>query len=161
MDIRDLLVYSNNCRAALRETLEANPEVLDRPIGTMSRYNTVRLLLAHSMAAEERWIEKRIGGREIVDYEERAGATVAALYDDWDAIRERTVAFMDGLGPDDLAHTLHLTLGSRELAVTVEQVLFQIFNHETHHRAQISMALQQMGVDPPDFDYVLHHLRHG
>lgn len=157
MDIQDLITYSNNCRAVLRETLEANPAAFTAEIQTMSQYNSVRLLLAHSIGAEERWIERRIHDRDIVNYEERAGTTVGDIYADWEVIRERTTAYVDHCGPDDLARTYTISLGPKELTLTVEQMLFQIFNHETHHRGQISMALQQMGVDPPNFDYVLHH----
>ena len=159
----DILRYSDNCRAVLRKVLEENPGTFGTPIGTTSVYNTIRRLLSHIAGAEERWIEKRIGGREIVNYEERAAGTIDGVFADWDAIRERTRAYMDGLGPGGLDRVYHLQLGSPaagsawEGDLTVEQILFHIFNHETHHRAQISMALQQQGVVPPDFDYVFHH----
>jgi uncharacterized damage-inducible protein DinB len=157
VDFQDLLRYSNNCRAVLRETLTANPEVFRREFETIARYNTVRMLLAHTIGAEERWIERRIGGREIVDYEERAGTTVASLYDDWDAIRQRTVAYVEALEPADYTRSLRVKLGDWESDLTIGQILFHVFNHETYHRAQISMALQMAGIDPPNFDYVFHH----
>ena len=161
--LRDLYRYSDNCRKLLRETLEANPQAFDTRFPTTGQYDTVRMLLAHSVGAEERWIERRIRGGAVIDYEGRAGSTIVGLFGDWDGIRERTYGLMDGLGPGGLERIIDVELGSGAGTsswrgqLTIEQILFHIVNHEVHHRAQVSMALQQMGIDPPNFDYVLLH----
>lgn len=153
MDIRNLFRYSDNCRRSLKETLVAHPEAFDRPFETLSDYSSIRRLLAHSAAAEERWIEMRIRGKEIVRYEDRAADTVEGLFSDWDKIRANTLEFLAGPEAKDLNRTLNLELGGHPLRLTIEQILFHIVNHEVHHRAQISMALQHMKIDPPYFDY--------
>lgn len=153
MDIRDLFRYSDNCRRSLKGTLVAHPEAFDRPFETLSDFSSIRRLLAHSAAAEERWIEMRVRGKEIVRYEDRAADTVEGLFSDWDRIRANTWEFLTGPEAEELSRKMDLELGGYALSLTIEQILFHIVNHEVHHRAQISMALQQMKIDPPYFDY--------
>src|SRR5437764_539801 len=95
----EILRYSDNCRIALRKVLDDNPDTFGTPIVTNSMHNSIRRLVSHIAGAEERWIEKRIGGREIVNYEERAGDSIDSVFRDWDAIRERTRAYMMELAP--------------------------------------------------------------
>ena len=163
MHIRALFTYSDNCRAVLREILTQHEDVVKSEFRTESRFSSIHGLLAHVIGAEERWVEYRIGGREVVSYEERAADSVEAMFADWDRIRAKTHAFLDTLDEGALRRTLHVQLGSRTSGqvwdgdLTIEQILFHIVNHETHHRAQISMALQQRMIDPPNFDYILLH----
>src|SRR5256885_17189057 len=109
--LRDLHRYSDTCRRVLQETLEANPETFDTRFPTTGVYDTVRMLLAHSVGAEERWVERRIGGGAVIDYEGRAGSTIAGLFPDWDGIRERTYRLMDGLGPGGLERNIEVEFG--------------------------------------------------
>jgi uncharacterized damage-inducible protein DinB len=158
MDVRSLFAYSDNCRTLLKETLLAHPDVLDRPFHTLSKFASVRMLLAHSMAAEERWIEMRVRGRHVTPYEDRASDSLEGLFADWDRIRANTREFLAGPEAEDLSRKVQVEVGGYPpLTLTIEQILFHIANHEVHHRAQISMALQQMGIDPPNFDYCLLH----
>jgi uncharacterized damage-inducible protein DinB len=156
MNAQDLLIYSDKCREVLRETLLASPEAFDRPFETRASLKSVRQLLSHAIGAEERWIESRIGGRTVHNYEERAAQTVEAMYADWDSIRANTRAFIASKDEAELARVICVTLGNgSRLSLSLDGIVFHIFNHETHHRAQISMALMQFGIDPPDFDYCL------
>jgi uncharacterized damage-inducible protein DinB len=155
MDIRTLFDYSENARRLLRETLLAQPEAFDRPFETLADYASIRQLVAHIIGAEVRWITQRIGGQAVVRYEERVAESVEGVFADWDGIRATTRAFVDAQDAAGLSRSLPITLGEWRGNLTVEQILFHLINHETHHRAQISMALQQMQIDPPNFDFVL------
>jgi uncharacterized damage-inducible protein DinB len=157
MDLRSLFAYSENARHLLRETLESNPEVFDATFETCAGRNSIRGLLAHILGAEERWIEVRIGGRDIIPYEDRLAETVTAMFQDWNAIRERTMAYLDRLAPEQMSEVVVRKHHGWQDDLTNEQVLFHLINHETHHRAQISMQLQQRGIDPPNFDFCLLH----
>jgi uncharacterized damage-inducible protein DinB len=163
MHIRNLYAYSDNCRAVLREILIPHSDVFRTEFRTLSGFCSVHRLAAHIVGAEERWIEWRLQGREVISYEERAAQSVQDMFDDWQRVRDRTYAFIETLDEEAYGRVVHLRLGGPasgwewEGDLTVEQILFHIVNHETHHRAQISMALQQMGIDPPNFDFVFHH----
>jgi uncharacterized damage-inducible protein DinB len=130
MDVRDLFDYSDNCRTLLRETLLAHPDVFDRRFETLSKYASVRLLVAHSMAAEERWIEMRIRGRQITPYEDRAAEAVEDVFADWDTIRANTRGFLAGPEAEDLSREVSVEVGGYpRMTLTIEQILFHIANH--------------------------------
>ena len=156
IDFRSLFAYSDNCRRVLRETLEAHPEAFNRTIEPpLIDFKTIRDVVVHTCGAEERWIVMRIQGQEIGFYRDRAPDSIAAIFEDWDRNRAVTNRFVETLSESDLQRVYRFKLGDVwEGDLTVRQILMHILNHETHHRAQISMALQQMGIDPPDFDFI-------
>jgi len=151
-----MLGYADWTRDRLRSTLEANVDVWEREIDTMSNYKTIRILTAHMAAAEERW-QMRILGQPRPDpgYEDRAGQSIADVFAGWDGFRERTHDLLATATVDDLAVVHHIVFPNFEMDRTVEQMLFQVFNHQTYHLGQISMALQRWGIDPPNFDAIL------
>ena len=79
---------------------------------------------------------------------------------DWDAARFR----MDGririwaqtLSNIDLVGTEEWVSGAagRTLRMSKTQCIVQLFNHQTHHRGQVSQMLSQLGATPPVSDLV-------
>lgn len=39
---------------------------------------------------------------------------------------------------------------------TVQDILFHIINHSTHHRAQLVVEMKKSGIDPPTLDYIFY-----
>lgn len=39
---------------------------------------------------------------------------------------------------------------------TIREIMTQVLNHSTHHRAQIVTALKDIGVEPPVLDYIVY-----
>ena len=162
MNLRALFAYSDNCRELLRETIDANPDSWDQKfVAPLQEFNTIREILIHTAGAEERWVKMRIGGHEVSFYRQRAPKDAAGVFEDWNRFRQETYSLLDGQTNESLQKVNAITLGSGDSVwrgdLTVEQMLFHVLNHETHHRGQVSMAWQQMGVDPPDFDYIFLH----
>jgi uncharacterized damage-inducible protein DinB len=158
MDIQRLLAYADSARTVLRQTLAAHPQTLDQSFETAAAYTTIGQLVAHLIGAERRltlgWLSRQ--GR-LPRYEDEAAQTLEVLFADWDAIRARTLAFAESADASALAHVIATGLPQIDATetLTAEDVLLHICNHQTWHLGQISMAWQQMGVDPPNFDYVL------
>ncbi|MDQ2800410.1 MAG: NUDIX domain-containing protein, partial [Armatimonadota bacterium] len=141
-----------------RETLAAHPGVLDKPFETIAQYSPISQLVAHMIGAEQRLTQERLYQEERPPrYEEQAAKTQEVLFADWDTIRARTLTFAERADTDALARVVVFGLPQmgETMEVTVEEVLLHICNHQTWHLGQVSMALQQMGIDPPNFDYVL------
>jgi uncharacterized damage-inducible protein DinB len=160
MNIGDLFHYSDNCRRLLRQTLLDNPGTWDQPLSQpLIEFKSIREIVVHAAGAEERWVKMRIGGREVPFYASRAPATIDGVFTDWDNFRSETYTFLEGQTLESLQKIYRITLGDNLWTgdLTVEQMLFHVLNHETHHRGQVSMALQQMDVDPPDFDFIFLH----
>jgi uncharacterized damage-inducible protein DinB len=59
MELSRLFDYSDRCRALEARTLRsAPPELLHAAYETISPFNTVAKLLAHTIGAEERWLAR-------------------------------------------------------------------------------------------------------
>lgn len=158
MDIRRLLAYSDNAKSLLLETLAAHSGVFDAPFPTLAAYDTIGKLVAHMVGAEQRWTVQRLYDEPRPSrYEDAPTATLEGVFADWEAIRARTRAFVAAADDAALARTIPVTLPQWDAAceLTTEEILFHLVNHQTFHTAQISMALQQRQIDPPNFDFVL------
>jgi uncharacterized damage-inducible protein DinB len=158
MDVLKQLAYTDNARLLLRQTLEAHPQTFDRRFETTGQYHTIRELVAHLIGAEQRWTIGRLYGQPRPPrYEDAAAQTLAGLFTDWETIRARTWAFVCQADADTLARVIEFEMppGGETVSLTLEEVLFHVCNHQSWHLGQISMAWQQMGMDPPNFDYVL------
>jgi uncharacterized damage-inducible protein DinB len=158
MTLDALIAYSNQCRQRLYETLgkieETDTTVLHREFVTTSTFNTIAKLLAHTTGAEERWLLVRLQGNTVpTPYEDRAPERRADLEIDAYQIRKATVAFLATQTPETLTEVREIQLPNRVICMTTEEVIFHVLNHETWHRGQISLLLQQWGFDPPNFDY--------
>ena len=158
MQILELLRYADWSKDRLRSTIEANPDEWDREYETISGYKSIRALTAHLAGSEERWL-MRILGQPQPDpsYEVRSGQSVANVFEGWDGIRSALTDFVRAAGPEDLAavHKVFLPSVNLDLDLRVDQMLWQIFNHQTYHLGQISTAFQRWSIDPPNFDVVL------
>ncbi len=156
MNIRHQVAYTENARRLLRETLVAYPDTLDQPFETTAQHKTIGQLVAHLVSAERRltlgWL---YGEARPPRYEDGAAGTLDGLFTDWDAIRARTLAFAARADAAALSRVITTALPGTTIQVTAEEVLLHICNHQTWHLGQVSMALQRLGVDPPNFDYVL------
>jgi uncharacterized damage-inducible protein DinB len=157
-DFHTLFDYSDKCWALLRTVLEEHPDTFDKPFETTSNWNTIRLLLAHCIAAEERWIFLRLQDIPIpVPYEQRAPFTVEGIYADRKGIRRAARAYLAALTEAALQEETDIQLPQWNFRdkLTRADILFHMVNHDNYHRGQVVMALQRFGVDPPNFDYVL------
>lgn len=157
-DFRRLFRYSDTCWSLLGDTLTTAPqasEAWNTRFDTTSQWNTVRLLLAHSIGAEERLVTVRLQNHSLpVPYEERAAAEWEGLYRDHQTVRAATYSYLDSLTDAAVEDETEVwRIGDRPL--TRADILFHILNHENYHRGQVVMALQRLGIDPPNFDYVL------
>jgi uncharacterized damage-inducible protein DinB len=71
-------------------------------------------------------------------------------------------AYLAGTAPADLSRVVVLpwsrmiakALGISPGETTLGETIFQIANHTTHHRAQISARVRELGGEPPLVDYI-------
>ncbi|HJV80990.1 DinB family protein [Noviherbaspirillum sp.] len=86
------------------------------------------------------------------------------LYEDWHALRaarsamdEDILAWAATLDTEWLAHDFSWYSGLTKSTRTRPAWLLvaHLFNHQTHHRAQVTTLLSQQGIDPGDTDLML------
>jgi len=92
------------------------------------------------------------------------------LYEDLDSLRAarraedvRIVRFVDGLDADRLASVLRYRALSQPVEVTYPLLpaLHHFFNHQTHHRGQVTALLTRLAVEAPSVDLVYFNLETG
>jgi len=86
------------------------------------------------------------------------------LYDDFDELHaarmaedENLIALVEGLGDSDLRTVVSYKLSNGTPMETPRWlILTTLFNHQTHHRGQISCLLTQSGVAIPPLDIIFY-----
>ena len=158
MNVIELLSYADWSRKRLRSTIEDHPDVWDREYETISGFKSIRALTAHFAGAEERWLMRILAQPQpVVSYENRSGPSVADVFGGWDDIRSTLTDFVRIADQEDLSvvHKVFLPSIGLDIEMRVDQMLWQVFNHQTYHLGQISTAFQRWSIDPPNFDVVL------
>jgi uncharacterized damage-inducible protein DinB len=157
MDAKELIRYADFTKTRLREMIDDNSSLFDQPFETLSTFKSIRALVAHMAGAEERWQMRLLGKPQPgVRFEDRAGSTVAEVFDGWSAIRDVTRAFVDAADDDLLATSIHVSLphAGFDSHLTFDQILYHVVNHQTYHAGQVTTTLQRWGVDPPNLDSI-------
>jgi uncharacterized damage-inducible protein DinB len=160
MELKTFASYSTSAQSRLYEFLLDKPEACAKPFETIATFKSIHDLLAHMIGAEEAWCARILGNELPPRYEQRAPESVSAIYADWQAQRQITQSIVDNADTAELSRSVPVTLQTinAQMVLTVELMLFQIFNHENYHRGQCSMLLQTQGIDPPPFDFVLEFM---
>ena len=107
---------------------------------------SIRNQMVHLMSVEARWFGGLVGA-EVPDHANPEDyPNRAALRARWDAVENQMRAYLAGLSEEE---------ANREFrpGMLVWQVLVHVVNHATDHRAQILLALNQMGVETFAQDY--------
>jgi len=132
--------------------------------------------LNHVMVADLFWLHRfatNSACREALAHELTAFPTPAShrdmLFNDFAELteaRERLDAlildFSETWTPKLLAHPMHYrNMAREEHERPLEQLLQHLFNHQTHHRGQITHMLFHAGIDPGPTDLILMLMEEG
>ena len=108
--------------------------------------------LSHLLTAHQIW-NARISGRdhmrsvwENVDNESWEGINIELYHESSDLIKSLS------LGKIISYQNLHGNSNRN----TLEDILYQLLLHSSHHRAQIAMLMRQNDVLPPESDYIFY-----
>jgi uncharacterized damage-inducible protein DinB len=153
-----LAKYNRGVNLNLIETLEkAGTEVVTKETGTY--YKTILGTIQHCFWYEVAWIKryKVLGKYSALDAAilgEELDALKAKVGDDWaklsalmKEIDALYVSFAEEVSAEDLQKPIKFkNFKGEEQERLVWQIAFHVLNHYTHHRGEISGALDRMGV---------------
>ena len=136
-----------------RNVYEAAARLSDgeRKVDRGAFFRSIHSTLNHVLWGDRVWLP-RFNGRTY-----SVGAIGVDLYDDFDdllaarfAMDDEITAWAAGLADADLAGTLTWFSGvaQREMSRPRWLCVVQMFNHQTHHRGQVTTLLKQAGIDP-------------
>jgi uncharacterized damage-inducible protein DinB len=120
-------------------------------------FKSIHATLNHILVGDRLWLSRFDG--------EPSGLTSLdqLLYNDFDELTkqraftdDRTDRYVASLGTERIVATLSFrrTSDGVEMNMSLDVCLMHFFNHQTHHRGQITTLLMQCGVDPGVTDLV-------
>ena len=114
-------------------------------------FKSIHATLNHLLVGDQLWLDRVDGTPTTIT------SLDCELYNDFDELREqreradgRLDRFVASLDDAKLASTLtfrRLSGDKGELTLPLALVMMQLFNHQTHHRGQVTTLLMQCGVD--------------
>lgn len=126
-------------------------------------FRSIHSTLNHLLWGDYRWLGRFTQGTDLSkDYPN--GSIGIDLHEDWGALKraraamdEDILAWAESVEPEWLAHDLSwysgLTKSSRTRPAWL--LVTHLFNHQTHHRGQVTTLLSQCSIDPGDTDLML------
>jgi uncharacterized damage-inducible protein DinB len=133
-------------------------------------FRSIHGTLNHILLADRAWLGRFTRDRTVAESRDAAGNPIALtgrldqeLYADFDRLgheRARTdeaiVRFVAGLTPERLAAPLaYRTSAGEACEHPLWWAVTHFFNHQTHHRGQVTTLLKQLGRDPGVTDLVV------
>jgi len=113
------------------------------------------VLLSHIISAQKIWLH-RIAGKDI-------------LTDPWQTLTEEEwiphstpltaewINFLEGLHDEDFEKRIEYKNSKDEkFTNTIRDIVVQVINHSTYHRAQIALLIRQSGGEPAKTDYIVY-----
>ena len=136
--------------------LTAEDYRLDREVFFGSIHNT----LSHILLVDLLWLARLQGLKA-----DSIHSLDQIMYDDFDELRSehaehdhKIIEFTSALDDDALRRKVkYFRMDGRPGELTTHEVLWTMFNHQTHHRGQVHAMLSQSGIknsDLPDLDVV-------
>lgn len=126
-------------------------------------FRSIHSTLTHLIWGDYTWLGRFAnGGPHAKDYPKAKSGS--DLYDDWNMLKTARIAmdadilsWADALEADWLAQDFTWYSGLTKSTRTKPAWLLvaHMFNHQTHHRGQVTTLLSQCGIDPGDTDLML------
>ena len=120
---------------------------------------SVRNHLVHCMNVDDRWLARlqETTLPEVLD--EETFPDVASIRPEWDAVRERVLAYVANLTPAELEASVSVAIAGRysePQRCRRWEALLHMVNHGTDHRAQILARLHELGAPTLEQDLMLY-----
>ncbi len=152
--IRTLFNYSDRANGQLIEASSGlTDDQLDRafPMGRGS----LRKTLLHIWAGEHVWLLRWKGQADTPWPDENVPTPVTVIARDLNQTSTDRDVFLDSLDESNLRQQMwYLDSVAGYFQATLTDMLLQGLVHSIHHRAQAVNMLRQLGIEPPEVDYM-------
>jgi uncharacterized damage-inducible protein DinB len=155
--LRELIDYNYWARdRQLQACAALSQEQFLRPLG--ASFPSVRDSLAHLVAVEWIWLERWRGRSPQSLLSAEKFPTLAAISERWSVVERELRAFLDGLSDEALERPFtYVNLKGETWTYVLWRAVFHVLNHQSYHRGQVTTQLRQLGVQPPQVDFLLAH----
>lgn len=112
-------------------------------------------LFSHIISAQNIWLNRTLG-RDIV-----ISPWQKITQEEWilksTAVTSEWINLLESLRENDFERRIEYTNAKGEkFANTIKDIVVQVINHSTYHRAQIAQLVRQSGGEPAKTDYIIY-----
>ena len=120
-------------------------------------FRSIHGTLNHGLLGDRLWLGRFTGTPFVVaSLDQELAADFAELRGERQRTDREITRWIDSLGPEPFAGTLHYTsvVNPAPRSIPLWVALTHFFNHQTHHRGQLTTLLMQAGVEPGVTDLI-------
>ncbi len=155
--VNELFNYNDWARDRVLQACEAlTEEQFLRPLG--SSFPSIRDTLAHLVAAEWLWLERWRGRspRSLLSSDEFP--TLASVSERWRTVESEMREYLATLSEETLEGPVSYVNSKGETwTYTLWRMMIHLLNHQSYHRGQVATLLRQLGLKPPQVDFLVAH----
>jgi uncharacterized damage-inducible protein DinB len=124
-----------------------------RPLG--NSFPSVRDTLTHLLAVEWLWLERWRGNSPRTLLAPEEFPALAALSERWRTVEREMREYVSGLTEEVLERPM-TCMSTRGQAWTYPlwRMIEHLLHHQTYHRGQVTALFRQLGVQPPNVDFL-------
>lgn len=127
-----------------------------RPLG--SSFPSIRDTLAHLVAAECFWLDSWRGRPLGPSMSPEEFPTLAVVNERWRKVECEMWNYLAGLSEDALLRPItYMDPDGKTWTHVLWRMMMHLLHHQSYHRGQIATLLRQLGVQPPDVDFLTAH----
>lgn len=159
--IQEMFEYNYWARdLQLRACATLTPEQSLRPLG--SSFSSIQGTIAHLLRTEwvwlERWRCRSTTKREAAEFAGEKFLNLSAIEERWRTVERDVREYLAGLNEERLTKPLsYANLDGESFTYPLWRTLFHVINHQTYHRGQVTTMLRQVGIQPPQIDFLVAH----
>ena len=140
----------------LRACASLTQEQFLRPMN--SSFSSLRDTLAHLVGAEWLWLEWWHGRSPQAMLPAEDFPNLEAVRRRWSEMEAQVREFLATLNEESLVRQCSLVApGGRRHSFVMWRTLLHLVNHQSYHRGQVATLLRQLGVHPPEVDFLAAH----
>jgi len=124
-------------------------------VNLKKKNNKSEELLSHIISAQKIWLNRILGRNTVIDPWHKL------TQEDWIPqsipITAEWINLLESFKENDFERRIEYTNTKGEKFFnTVKDIIVQVINHSTYHRAQIAQLVRQSGGEPAKTDYIIY-----
>ncbi|HEU0172715.1 MAG TPA: DinB family protein [Blastocatellia bacterium] len=144
--LRDLIYHKGYANASLLKAVRQHETAAQDP--------ELWKLLHHIILANRFWLRLSLGLPFVVEEESRTPESLEAIVAQYRETHEQEMEWLAQVQEPELARVLE-TPFIPDFSCSIAQAMVQVCLHSQGHRAQCATRLRQLGVAPPNMDFIL------
>jgi uncharacterized damage-inducible protein DinB len=133
----------------------ATRQTAESMAGLKKKNKKTEELLSHIISAQKIWLNRILGKEIAIDPWQML--TQKELAPQSTPVTAEWINLLEGLQEKDFERRIeYKNLKGERFSNTIKDIVVQVINHSTYHRAQIVQLVRQSGGEPSKTDYIIY-----